>query len=77
MGYVGENTTASRYNTRWESTTNETYASVSERIYQLLREYERYNGTISTGKAQPMQAKLPDSYPKGNINSLLGLEEAD
>ena len=87
MGYVGENSTATRYNTRWESTANTTYSngvwatrqssrSNLDDMYKLLLEYERvYRDTTYTGRAQPKPAKLPDSYPKGDINSLLGLEE--
>ena len=87
MGYASENLTATRYNTRWESTANTTYGSGTwaargsgksdlDNFYKLLLEYDRvYRNTASTGGDQPRPAKLPDSYPKGDINSLLGLEE--
>ena len=87
MGYASENSTATRYNTRWESTANTTYGngmwaargsgkSNLDDIYRLLIEYDRlYSDTGSTGRAKQKPAKLPDSYPKGDINSLLGLEE--
>ena len=87
MGYASENSTATRYNTRWESTANTTYGSGPwtargsgksdlDNFYKLLLAYDRvYRGTASTGSDQPMPAKLPDSYPKGDINSLLGLED--
>lgn len=87
MGYASENSTATRYNTRWESTANTTYGSGVwaargsgksdlDNFYKLLLAYERvYGCTAYTGRAQPKQTKLPDSYPKGDINSLLGLED--
>ena len=47
-----------------------------DNFYKLLLEYDRvYRGTASTGGDQPRPVKLPDSYPKGDINSLLGLED--
>lgn len=87
MGYVSENSTATRYSTRWESTANTTYGNgiwaargsdkSSANMYELLKAYDRVirESSVSTGRAQQKPAKLPDSYPKGDINSLLGLEE--
>ena len=83
MGYASENSTATRYNTRWESTDNTTYGSGRgsgksdiDNIYKLLLAYDRVcRDTASTGGGQSRSAKLPDSYPKGDINSLLGLED--
>lgn len=89
MGYVGENSTAARYNTRWESAVNTTYGSGPwvargsgrsnlDDMYRLLIEYDRLcKDTASTGRPSPRAEKLPESYPKGDINSLLGLEEVD
>ena len=88
MCYVDENSTASRYNTRWEGTVNTscgngtwtTYGSDRSNIddmYKLLIEYDRLcRDTTYRGRYEPKSAKLPDSYPKGDINSLLGLVEA-
>ena len=88
MGYASENSTATRYNTRWESTTNTTYGSGVwtargsgksniDDMYELIKAYDRVmrESSVSTVRAKQKPAKLPDSYPKGDINILLGLEE--
>lgn len=89
MGYVDENLTASRHNTRWEGTVNTSCGNGAwtigrssrsniDDMYKLLIEYDRLcRDTTHHGKYEPKSAKLPDSYPKGDINSLLGLEEVD
>lgn len=89
MGYVGENATSPRYNTRWESTVNTSCGNGTwttcgsdrsniDDMYKSLIKYDRLcRDTTHRGKYEPKSAKLPDSYPKGDINSLLGLEEVD
>lgn len=89
MCYVGENSTAPRYNTHWEDAVNTSYGNGTwttcgsdrsniDDMYKLLIEYDRLcRDTTHRGRYEPKSAKLPDSYPKGDINSLLGLVEAD
>lgn len=65
---------------KWTVARGSTKSSSDELIRCLARSYiesQNKNGTTYSKMAYQTPSKLPDSYPKGNLDDLLGVGEAD
>ena len=58
---------------RWKSTMGE-LVKYLERIY--AEDTSNKNATVFCKNSVPLQSKLPDSYPKGDLDDLLGVGDA-
>ena len=65
---------------RWTTARGSGKSTMGELVKYLARIYAEdtpnKNATVFCKNSVPMHSKLPDSYPKGNLDDLLGVGDA-